>query len=287
MPKKPEPKHFEPEWLERSLDRYYTAGLVFMFVLLVAFPLYRLREPSLRSDAKTQQASEYQRIGDSLFNQSCASCHGKAATGGSAPTLNSKQFFSATTDAQAALIITGGVPGSDMSAWSQDFGGPLTAEQIRQLVTYLRSLEAKAPDVPDWRKGTKAASSAGGETTVPADAGGGTPVAVTAGDTSEVVQFLKVDPLSVKAGKVTFTFTNTGNRQHEMIVLKTDEKADALKVGADDKVSEDASVGEISETDQGLTVVKTFDLAAGNYVLICNIAKHYSQGMRSAFTVTP
>jgi uncharacterized cupredoxin-like copper-binding protein len=72
-----------------------------------------------------------------------------------------------------------------------------------------------------------------------------------------------------------------------MIVLKTDEKADALKVGADDKVSEDASVGEISETDQGKTVTKTFDLAAGNYVLVCNIAKHYTQGMRSAFTVTP
>ena len=123
--------------------------------------------------------------------------------------------------------------------------------------------------------------------TVPADAGGGTPVAVTAGDKSDVEQFLTVVPTSAPAGKVTFTFSNTGNRQHEMIVLKTDEKADELKVGADDKVSEDASVGEISETDQGKTVTKTFDLAAGNYVLVCNIAKHYSQGMRSAFTVTP
>ena len=130
-------------------------------------------------------------------------------------------------------------------------------------------------------------AAAGGDVTVPADAGGGTPVAVTAGDTSDVVQTLTVEPVSVAAGKVTFTFKNTGNRQHEMIVLKTDEKADALKVGADDKVSEDASVGEISETDQGKTVTMTFDLAAGNYVLVCNIAKHYNQGMRSAFTVTP
>ena len=88
-------------------------------------------------------------------------------------------------------------------------------------------------------------------------------------------------------GKVTFTFKNTGNRQHEMIVLKTDEAFDQLKVGADNKVSEDASVGEISETDQGKTVTKTFDLAAGSYVLVCNIEKHYNQGMRSAFTVTP
>ena len=124
----------------------------------------------------------------------------------------------------------------------------------------------------------------GGGITVPAASG--TPVAVEAGDNSATSQFLKVDPTTVKAGKVTFTFVNKGNRQHEMIVLKTDEKADSLVVGSDNKVSEDKSVGEISETDKGKTVVKTFDLAAGAYVLVCNIEKHYGQGMRSAFTVT-
>jgi uncharacterized cupredoxin-like copper-binding protein len=46
-------------------------------------------------------------------------------------------------------------------------------------------------------------------------------------------------------------------------------------------------VGEISETDKGKVVTKTFDLAAGNYVLVCNIEKHYGQGMFAAFTVTP
>jgi len=121
--------------------------------------------------------------------------------------------------------------------------------------------------------------------TVP-DAGGGVPVTVTAGDKSDTEQFLTVDPTSVKAGKVTFTFKNTGTRQHEMIVLKTDEAFDKLTVGADNKVSEDKSVGEISETDAGKTVTKTFDLAAGAYVLVCNIEKHYAQGMRSAFTVS-
>ncbi|HSB87816.1 MAG TPA: sulfocyanin-like copper-binding protein [Ilumatobacteraceae bacterium] len=130
-------------------------------------------------------------------------------------------------------------------------------------------------------------SSAGGDVTVPADSGGGAPVTVTAGDNSDVSQFLTVEPASVKAGNVTFTFKNTGNRQHEMVVLKTDEKFDQLEVGSDNKVSEDASVGEIGETDQGKTVTQSFDLAAGSYVLVCNIEKHYSQGMRSAFTVTP
>jgi uncharacterized cupredoxin-like copper-binding protein len=134
-------------------------------------------------------------------------------------------------------------------------------------------------------KKTDTAAGGGGVTAAPSD---GTPVKVTAGDKSDTAQFLTVDPVTVKAGKVTFTFTNTGTRQHEMIVLKTDEAFDQMKIdAATNKVSEDASVGEISETDKGKTVTKTLDLAAGKYVLVCNIEKHYAQGMRSVFTVTP
>jgi mono/diheme cytochrome c family protein len=51
------------------------------------------------------------------------------------------------------LLIAGGVSGSSMPAWSLDFGGQLTDEQIRQLVAYLRSLEPNAPSVPNWRQG--------------------------------------------------------------------------------------------------------------------------------------
>lgn len=156
MPKKPEPKEFEPAWLQRSLDRYLTWGLAFMFILVVAFPLYHLREPTLRADAKSDQEAQYLTSGSELFEKNCASCHGTRATGGSAPTLNSKEFLSSTTDQQIELLITGGVSGSSMSAWSQDYGGVLTAEQIRQIVTFLRSLEPDAPSVPDWRTGAKA-----------------------------------------------------------------------------------------------------------------------------------
>jgi hypothetical protein len=43
-----------------------------------------------------------------------------------------------------------------MPAWSQDYGGTLTDEQVRQIVTYLRSFEPHAPSVPDWRQGKSA-----------------------------------------------------------------------------------------------------------------------------------
>ncbi len=131
---------------------------------------------------------------------------------------------------------------------------------------------------------TTTPSGGGGGVTVPA--ADGTPVAVTASDQSATAQKFDFSTVSVAAGKVTITFDNKGNRKHELILLKTDEAFDALKVGADNKVSEDASIGEISETDAGKQVVKTFDLKPGKYVLVCNIEKHYAQGMKMAFTVT-
>lgn len=127
-----------------------------MLVLIVAFPLYRLREPTLRADAKASQQELYTKSGGELFATNCSSCHGAQATGGTAPTLNSKQFLGTTSDDQIRLIVTGGVSGSSMSAWSLDYGGSLTDEQIRQIVTYLRTLEVDAPSIPDWRTGAKA-----------------------------------------------------------------------------------------------------------------------------------
>ncbi|HET9728107.1 MAG TPA: c-type cytochrome, partial [Acidimicrobiia bacterium] len=153
---RPQPPPFEEEWLARSLNRYLTWGLVFMVLLLAGFAAYRLREPSLRHDATRQQQVRYQGLGATLFSANCAQCHGKEATGGSAPTLNSQQFLKSTTDEQMRVLISGGVSGSAMPAWSLDFGGTLTDEQVRQLVTFLRSLEPNAPSVPNWRSGAKA-----------------------------------------------------------------------------------------------------------------------------------
>ena len=132
---------------------------------------------------------------------------------------------------------------------------------------------------------TTVAPGGGGGVTIPGATG--TQVHVEATDQDQTHQSFKFDTTSVAAGKVTFTLKNSGNRQHELIVLKTDTPFDALTVNpADNKVSEDSSVGEISETDAGKTGTVTLDLKPGKYVLVCNIEKHYAQGMKSAFTVT-
>lgn len=157
MPRdRPAPPPFEPAALERSLDRYLVAGLVFMAILVIGFAVYRVREPTLRADAATAQQRSYREIGAQLFATNCSSCHGKEAVGGSAPVLNSKEFLKETSDAQIANLISSGVPGTDMPPWSLAFSGTLTDEQVRQITTYLRSLEPDAPSVPAWREGNKA-----------------------------------------------------------------------------------------------------------------------------------
>ena len=155
MPReRPTPPPFEPVELERSLDRYLTWGLAFMVVLIAGFIAYRVREPTLRKDASAAQEASYRQIGSELFATNCSSCHGKDATGGSAPVLNAREFLKGTTDDQIRALIAGGISGTDMPAWSLAFGGTLTDEQVLQVTTYLRSLEPNAPSVPNWRAGS-------------------------------------------------------------------------------------------------------------------------------------
>ena len=154
MPRdRPNPPPFEPAELERSLDRYLMAGLVFMAVLIAGFIVYRAREPTLRAHAAVQQEQDYRAIGGQLFATNCAGCHGKGANGGSAPVLNAKEFLKSVSDSQIENLVGGGISGTEMPAWSLAFGGTLTDEQIVQVTTYLRSLEATAPSVPNWRQG--------------------------------------------------------------------------------------------------------------------------------------
>lgn len=159
MPReRPTPPPFEPEWLDRSLDRYLVWGLVFMLALIGGFIAYRVREPSLRKTAAHDQLVSYRSIGKLTFASTCAQCHGKNGDGGSAPTLNSKEFLKSTTDDQIHALIAGGISGTEMPAWGLDYGGTFTDEQISQIVAYIRSWEPTAPSVPTWRQGKASAA---------------------------------------------------------------------------------------------------------------------------------
>jgi uncharacterized cupredoxin-like copper-binding protein len=135
-------------------------------------------------------------------------------------------------------------------------------------------------------KTTSSGGQSGGGVTVTTAASGGPTVVSVVGGEKGGKYYLTVTPGSVKAGKTTITFKNVGTKVHEVVVLKTDTPAGNLKVGANHEVSEDASVGEDSETDPGKTKSTTINLQPGSYVLVCNIERHYEKGMYAPFTVS-
>lgn len=160
----------DPE-LDRSTNRViaWAAGLT--LAMAAVFPLYLWYEPGAREDNREAQLASLASEGESLWGFNCAACHGADGTGGTAPALNAEQFLQSATDEQISQLIAVGVPGTPMSAYSQDFAGPMTSEQIKAVTTYIRSWEDDAPDNPDWRSGEPAAgaSSSGEAAGVPSD----------------------------------------------------------------------------------------------------------------------
>lgn len=139
------------EELERSTNRVMVIGAGLLMAMALVFPLYRWFEPSNREAARQEHLDSLAETGETLWSFNCSSCHGLSGQGETAPALNSKQFLQSATNEQIELLVSVGVPGSEMSAYAQDFAGPLTSEQIRALAVYIRSWEEKAPDRPDWR----------------------------------------------------------------------------------------------------------------------------------------
>lgn len=139
------------EELEASTNQWMVVGAGLLIAMALVFPFYRWYEPSTREDARVEQADSLAREGESIWQLNCSSCHGLAGEGGVGPALNSQQFLQSATDEQARTLIAVGIPGSQMSAYSLDYGGQLTSEQIRAVVAFLRSWEDDAPDRPDWR----------------------------------------------------------------------------------------------------------------------------------------
>lgn len=128
------------------------------------------------------------------------------------------------------------------------------------------------------------AACSGGSTPAPTPGGGagGAAVEVALAEWS-----VKPSTTTAAPGAVTFKVSNKGKTVHELIVVKTDLKADALPV-ADGKVAEDGLtvVDEVEDVAAGATAdLALTGLAAGHYVIFCNIVGHYSQGMHADFDV--
>jgi uncharacterized cupredoxin-like copper-binding protein len=113
----------------------------------------------------------------------------------------------------------------------------------------------------------------------------GTPVDVLLEDFK-----VRQDPAVVPAGTVSFRIRNQGPTTHEVIVVRTDRAPDKLPLQRDGlTVNEDAPGIDLLDEVEGLDIddrqTLVLDLAAGNYVLYCNLEGHYLGGMHEALTV--
>ena len=98
----------------------------------------------LAGDSKAAKAGEYE------FRINCALCHGLGARGGGrGPDLTRPQKKHVHSDAEMFQVISNGIPGTAMPAnGTNGQGVGMTDEEIWQIITYIRSIEVKAPAKP-------------------------------------------------------------------------------------------------------------------------------------------
>jgi cbb3-type cytochrome c oxidase subunit III len=126
---------------------FLSVALVLTVGILVTFQLYLIREPDRISSVEAHDQQVAVSAGQALFKANCTLCHGDNGEGTPGrPALNDKGLLSNTSDDTLFSLISSGVPNTEMPAWNQSHGGPLTDENVRQVVAFLRAWEPTAPD---------------------------------------------------------------------------------------------------------------------------------------------
>jgi putative heme-binding domain-containing protein len=109
------------------------------FLLLVAGTVSAQEKNPFAGDAKAAK------LGESQFRINCAFCHGLGARGGGrGPDLTRTQKKHGSTDEELYHTINEGLPGTAMPAnGTTGQGVGMTAEEVWEVITYIRSVEKK------------------------------------------------------------------------------------------------------------------------------------------------
>jgi len=95
--------------------------------------------------------------GRALYAQHCAVCHGAEGQGrvqGNATSLNNPDFLAVASDTFLQTTLAQGRRDTAMRGWARAAGGPLSGEEIRDLVIFLRTWQqdvARPPPPPPGR----------------------------------------------------------------------------------------------------------------------------------------
>lgn len=154
--------YYDDEELEnRKLDRVLTMGLAGLVIVGVGLPAYWLGEPGRHSGAEEDFARIFVERGENLYTEGaqCITCHGAEGSGGTVQgytLLDADNEFVAQIDWKAPAldtallrydreelfyIIDNGRAWTPMPAWGENGGGPLTTQQIDNLIDYIESIQ--------------------------------------------------------------------------------------------------------------------------------------------------
>ncbi len=124
--------------------RLRTLELAVLLVLLTSVNVPAVDRNPFAGDPKAAKAGEFE------FRINCALCHGLGARGGGrGPDLTHAQKRHGSSDTDLFQNISNGIPGTAMPAnGTNGQGVGMTDEEIWQIITYLRSIEVKAPSQP-------------------------------------------------------------------------------------------------------------------------------------------
>src|SRR5436309_6372058 len=129
----------------RQKARAIAAGIIVLALFCAGGLSLQAQEKNpYAGDAKVAKLGEYQ------FRSNCAFCHGLGARGGGrGPDLTRAQKHHGNTDAELFHNIHDGIPGTAMpAATNGGIGVGMSDEEIWQVITYLRSVQVKAPAQP-------------------------------------------------------------------------------------------------------------------------------------------
>ncbi|MGI9624457.1 MAG: c-type cytochrome [Acidimicrobiales bacterium] len=151
--------YLDDEELEtKKLDISLAAGVVTLAIIAVALPLYWLGEPGRQEGYIELTSRQSADRGGEQYEELCVNCHGAEGVGGatSFTVLDEEGRFIATVNwAAPALnnimyrfsedevlhVLNFGRPQSPMPAWGAPGGGPLTEQQVEELIDYLRRIQ--------------------------------------------------------------------------------------------------------------------------------------------------
>lgn len=147
---------YSDEQLEKTIvERYIGWGAVLTLFFAVFFPVYWVAEANRIREAEAGLFTSSVASGEALYQANCANCHGANAGGGAAaspydpsgvwPAPNLTNIVARYSENPNVADIRGyirdvlvrGRPGTPMPAWGQAYQGPLTDQEIEDLVDWV------------------------------------------------------------------------------------------------------------------------------------------------------